>query len=69
MVACIEGCWNGYSTAGVDELTEMLKRKAIEIYFCTLLGTPGFPQLSDVRSDMRQRAGWRLVLGRRWGMK
>ena len=33
----------------------MIKRKAVEIYCCMLLGTTAFPQISDVRSDMRQR--------------
>ena len=34
----------------------MIKRKAIEIYCCMLLGTSAFPQISDVRPDMRRRA-------------
>ena len=34
----------------------MIKRKAVAIYCCMPLGTSAFPQISDVRSDMRQRA-------------
>ena len=34
----------------------MIKKKAIEIYFCMLLGTRDFLQISDVRLDLRKRA-------------
>ena len=37
------------------EYNEMIKRKSIEIHCCMLLGTRSFPQISDVRPDMRQR--------------
>ena len=36
----------------VASFIEMMKRKAIEIYCCMLLGTRAFPKISDVRPDM-----------------
>ena len=41
---------------GLAIFIEMIMRKAIEIDCCMLLGTCAFPQISDGRPDMTQRA-------------
>ena len=47
---------------GKPFFVEMIKRKAIEIYCRMLLGNRAFPQISDVRSDMRQRALFATII-------